>query len=112
MGRRQRRACLSRLVMLLLHLLKWHYQPERRTPSWRYTIEEQRRQLTRLMRTTPSLGHQMFALLTASYPEARTKVSDETRLPVHPGDMPWTIEQILDRNFWPEKSELKLLNGV
>ena len=104
MSRRQRRACLSRLIVLLLHLLKWHYQPERRTPSWRYTIEEQRRQLTRLMRTTPSLGPPMFTLLTASYPEARTKVSDETRLPVttFPEACPWTIEQILDRNFWPD----------
>jgi hypothetical protein len=103
-SRRQRRACLSRLIVLLLHLLKWHYQPERRTPSWRYTIEDQRRQLTRLMRTTPSLGPQMSALLTASYPEARTRVSEETRLPVttFPERCPWTIEQILDRNFWPE----------
>jgi hypothetical protein len=103
-SRRQRRACLSRLIMLLLHLLKWQYQPERRTPSWRRTIGEQRRQLTRLWRTTPSLGPQLFALLTASYPEARTKVSDETRLPVttFPETCPWTIEQILDRNFWPE----------
>jgi hypothetical protein len=46
----------------------------------------------------------MFTLLTASYPEARTKVSEETRLPVttYPERCPWTIEQILDRNFWPE----------
>jgi Domain of unknown function DUF29 len=103
-SRRQRRACLSRLTLLLLHLLKWHYQPERQTPSWRRTIGEQRRQLTRLLRTAPSLGPQMPALLTASYPEARTKVSDETRLPVttFPEICSWTTAQILDRDFWPE----------
>jgi hypothetical protein len=46
----------------------------------------------------------MFALLTASDPEARIQVSDETRLPVtiFPETYPWTIAQILDRDFWPE----------
>jgi hypothetical protein len=46
----------------------------------------------------------MFALLTASYPEARIQVSDETRLPVttFPETCPWKIAQILARDFWPE----------
>jgi hypothetical protein len=89
--------------MLLLHLLKWHSQPEQRTPSWRYTIEDQRRQLIRLMHTTPSLGPPMFTLPTASSPEARTRVSEETRLPVttFPERCPWTMAPRLDRHFWP-----------
>ena len=45
MGKRQNRDLASRLTVLVMHLLKWGYQPARRSPSWRQTIQEQRRQL-------------------------------------------------------------------
>ncbi len=55
LGRGQRRELVDRLAVLLLHLLKWSHQPERRGKSWRLTVEEQRRQLARHLRDNPSL---------------------------------------------------------
>ena len=48
MANRERREVKNRLVVLLAHLLKWEYQPEKRTGSWRATVLEQRQQLADL----------------------------------------------------------------
>jgi hypothetical protein len=55
MGASERRELYSRLKVLLVHLLKWRYQPERRSDSWGYTIDEQRDQILYLLRQSPSL---------------------------------------------------------
>jgi len=49
MGRSEKRELVSRLVVLLLHLLKWQYQPARRGRSWQVTIENTRDELDRHM---------------------------------------------------------------
>jgi len=87
-----------------MHLLKWGYQYERRSPSWQRTIREQRRQLTRLLITHPSLRTRLLVLLVESYLQARTRALDETGLPTTalPQSCPWTVTQILDAEFWPE----------
>lgn len=81
MGRRQQHTLESRLEVLMMHLLKWRYQPTWQTPSWRRTIREQRRQLVRLVRRRPSLRPRIPPLVTENYPRARTKALDETGLP-------------------------------
>jgi hypothetical protein len=43
LGKQQRQELRNRLGVLLGHLLKWHYQPEGLSKSWRATIREQRR---------------------------------------------------------------------
>lgn len=43
------------MAVLLMHLLKWQYQPDRRSKSWERTIKEQRRQIHRELKATPSL---------------------------------------------------------
>ena len=55
MGRNNRREVFGRLKVLLMHLLKWQYQPEKRTNSWINTIDEQREQLELILRDSPSL---------------------------------------------------------
>src|ERR1700685_1873301 len=45
MGKTEKRELVSRLTVLLLHLLKWRFQPELRSPSWRLSVEEQRLQV-------------------------------------------------------------------
>ena len=104
MGKRQNRELASRLTVLVMHLLKWSYQPARRSSSWRRTIYEQRRQLARLLTAHPGLRPQLSMLLAGSYPQARAKALDETGLPVTalPQNCPWTVTQILDDEFWPE----------
>lgn len=41
MGRSEKRELFSRLVILMMHLLKWQYQPMRRGHSWQATIKIQ-----------------------------------------------------------------------
>ncbi len=79
MAKRDRREVFSRLVVLLAHLLKWEYQPERRSGSWRGTIREQRRELRQLLESGTLRNHAEAVLLDA-YAEARRQAADETEL--------------------------------
>jgi hypothetical protein len=106
LGKRDRRELEHRLEILVMHLLKWSYQPERRDRSrgWRSTIREQRRRLARLLQDSPSLRSEVPALLDDGYPHARGKALDETSLAPEtlPSTCPWTATQVLDDAFWPE----------
>jgi hypothetical protein len=106
LGKRDRRELERRLEVLVMHLLKWHYQPERRerSRSWRSVIREQRRRLARLLQDNPSLRSEVPALLDDGYPHARGKALDETSIPPEtlPPSCPWTAAQVLDDAFWPE----------
>jgi hypothetical protein len=103
LSRRERQAVRSRLVVLVAHLLKWHYQPAWRTPSWRYTIREQRLAITDLLTESLSLRPEASKLLAMAYPRARLRAARETRLPdaTFPETCPWTGDQVLDADFWP-----------
>ena len=105
LGRRDKRELGSRLQVLLAHLLKWRYQPERRedSHSWYDTIVEQREQIADLLADSPSLQPQVPDLLSLRYVRARRRALRETGLSetVVPQMCPWTIEQVLDEAFWP-----------
>jgi hypothetical protein len=102
LGKRDRRELASRLQVLVMHLLQWQYQPEHHSGSWRRTIGEQRDQLHLLLEDSPSLRPQVPALLARRYPYARDKALEETGLFTLPETCPFTPEQVLDVNFWPE----------
>jgi len=104
MGASERRELYSRLKVLLVHLLKWRYQPERQSDSWGYTIDEQRDQLIYLLRQSPSLKPTVPAVLEEAYPTARRFAARETRLPpaTFPERSPFTVDQILDPDYWPD----------
>src|SRR5579872_5517180 len=59
MGKSEKRELISRLAILLSHLLKWKCQPERRSRSWKLTIKEQRFELIDLLAESPSLKHEI-----------------------------------------------------
>jgi hypothetical protein len=94
----------SRFGILLLHLLKWQLQPELRTPSWRSTIREQRKQLRVVIEDSPSLGRILRVELPALYKSAIMDAIEETGLSHDrfPTVCPYTAEQILDGEFFPE----------
>ena len=106
LGKSQQHALESRLEKLVLHLLKWHYQPEKRLrgQSWQRTILEQRRRIDRLLQQNPSLRPTLPALIEDSYAYIRKRTSLETRLPLtmFPDTCPWGVSQILDDDFWPD----------
>jgi hypothetical protein len=105
LGKSQRRELEHRLEVLLTHLLKWRYQPERRddSHSWSDTIFEQRNQLRRLLRDNPSLRPHIAVLLPDIYRDAVRRAAGVTRLlaSVFPSTCPWTIANILEADFWP-----------
>ncbi|BCX17082.1 MAG: hypothetical protein KatS3mg117_0764 [Geminicoccaceae bacterium] len=90
--------------VLLLHLLKWKYQPEGRSGSWRGSIVEQRRRALRLIRRNPGMKPKRQRLFAEAYEDARLQAAAETGLPLEtlPETAPFTLEQALDEAFWPE----------
>lgn len=70
----------SRLEVLLTHLLKWNYQPARRGNSWRYTIQEQRSKLKRILKRNPSLKRHIPEALADAYEAAMLRAARETVL--------------------------------
>jgi len=89
---------------LLAHLLKWQYQPTYRGPSWEVTISNQRSALSRHMKDNPSLKPKVPEAIEDAYPDARRTAYAETGLPedTFSAVCPWTFEQMMDTNFWPE----------
>jgi hypothetical protein len=94
----------SRLHVLLIHLLKWQAQPTRRKAGWRGSIVEQRARIARVMRQNPSLAGYPKRMLAEEYKTARIVAADETELPdeTFPRTCPFTIDQVLNDDFWPE----------
>ena len=104
LGRSERREIRSRLAVLLLHLLKWQFQPDARSNGWRGTLLEQRRRLQSALKDSPSLKGYPLEVLDEEYAPARLKAAGETGLPVEalPETCPYTVEQILDAAFLPD----------
>lgn len=104
MGRSQRNELKNRLRVLLMHLMKWHWQPEKRTPSWSGTIVEQRSAIEDLLETSPSLRTTvLLPSFLGAWGQARKQASVETGLPVTniPELCPWSLEDVL-ADWWPE----------
>jgi hypothetical protein len=104
LAKNQRRELRSRLTVLLMHLLKWRYQPELQSRSWRVTIDTQRDELDDLLNDSPSLKAELDDFIHTSYPRALRKASFETGIDTanFPRDCPWSGAQILATDFWPD----------
>ena len=104
MGRSDKREIRNRLEVLIMHLLKWQYQPEKQTVSWTSTINEQRRAIRRILKDSPSLKPYLRDNLNECYQEARKDAAKETKLLIliFPVDCPFSPEQILDSDYFPE----------
>jgi hypothetical protein len=104
MGASEKRELGHRLTLLLGHLLKWIYQPERRGNSWLATIEGQRLELADLLEDNPSLKYQLDQQFEKSYIKAVLFAVKETNLPksTFPQESPFTLKQVLDRHYLPE----------
>ena len=88
MGKSERRSLESRLEILLMHLLKWQVQKDRRSNSWRRTIKDQRRRLEKLLSENPSLKA-----------EANETGLDNENFPAN---CPYSVEQILNADYLPD----------
>ncbi len=94
----------SALRVLMLHLLKWDHQPERRSRSWTLSIQEHRRRAQRRLLRSPGLKSQLDDALTAAYEDARLEAAGETGLPMRlfPATRPFDYAEIMERSIvWP-----------
>lgn len=104
MGRSQKRELKSRTVVLIMHLLKWKYQPNKRTNSWLLTIGEQRRELIFLLEDSPSLKPLFEKEIDGYYHYAQKETARETNLSstTFPNQCPFTPAEILDSEYFSE----------
>jgi hypothetical protein len=107
MAKRDRRELISRLMILIAHLLKWEFQPEQRSGSWRGSIREQRIKIAQQLEDSPSLKNQIPTGISKAYPNALALAVDETGFAetTFPTTCPYSIEQLLDSNFYPNISQ-------
>lgn len=104
LGRSEESEIESRLNVLLLHLLKWRFQPGQHSNSWKATLLEQRRRIARRIKQSPSLRDHPASVLDEEYELARLAAAGETGLALEtfPAICPFSIEQILDPGFHPD----------
>jgi hypothetical protein len=107
MGRRERNELVSRLIILIAHLLKWQYQPAHRTASWDGSIVEQRVQISREMRLSPSLKAFLSQAIQDAYPDAVHIATQQTGIAAtsFPALCPYGEREILDEAYWPNAAQ-------
>jgi hypothetical protein len=105
MSRRERDALFSNLKIALLHLLKYRYQPAKRSNSWRSSLREHRQRILRAFKNSPSLKPYFTKILADCYQEARELAADETGLLLveFPEKCPFSPEEILDVEYLPDR---------
>ena len=103
MGNRHADEIESRLEILLMHLLKWKYQPNLQSRSWQLTIKEQRLAINRRLKKMPSLKSKLPEIFEESYTPSLLHAEQEAGLDesTFPTQSPWTIEQVLNAEFYP-----------
>ncbi len=104
MGKSERRAIESYIKVIIVHLLKWRYQPERRGASWELSIANARDAISRRLEDSPSLRSRLPEMVSSRYPNARRHTALETGLLLGdlPDTCPFTIGELLDEGYLGE----------
>jgi hypothetical protein len=104
MGRSERRSLESNLIVVLLYLLKWQYQPEYRSGSWAGSIIEHRRRIKKAIKESPSLKPYLEEIFSESYLEAVKQAKAETGLPslTFPQQCPYKLTQVINDDYLPD----------
>ena len=105
MGRSEKRELESRMIILVMHLLKWTFQPNYQSRSWANTINEQRRRIGRVIKDSPSLKNSLndTEWFNDIWQSALYQAVSETGLDIKifPEQPIWTTQQILVDDFFP-----------
>jgi len=73
-----------------------------RSNAWRAAIVKARSRVVKLIKDSPTLRPYPAAVIDDAYADALRIAEAETGLANLPRACPWTIEQVLDHEFWPE----------
>jgi len=94
LSRSDKREILSRMIVLLAHLLKWKFQPDGRSRSWAASVAQARWKIAELVAESPSLRGHPAQVLEKAYAQARKEAQIETGLDL-PAVCPWTVDEAL-----------------
>ena len=113
LGKSEKRALESNLMVLLAHLLKLKIQcevPDTMTGSWYDSVNEHRQRVQKSLQDLPSLKSHLATAISSAYPDARRlaiKQSKKAKFGVrlslesdYPNACPFSVEQILDDDFY------------
>ena len=105
-GKSEQRELASRMAVLLAHILKWKFQPQKRSVSWTLTIKEQRRLLVRRVQKTPSLSPMLSdpEWVDEIWVDAKALAEKETGLDMstYPEICPWSMVDVLTPDWLPD----------
>lgn len=103
LGRSERNQLVPSLRLIYQHLLKWQYQPEKRSKSWINTIDRERDNVNDYIEDMPSLKRLLDdpEAIVKAYSRGRRDAMKETGINNLPRECPFTIEQVLDSNYLP-----------
>jgi hypothetical protein len=97
---------VSRLAVLLAHLLKWQFQPGRRSKSWSITIRTQRKEVKYLLQDAPSMRRRFDDDEWGDrvWSKARSQAEAETGIDfdLFPEVCPWPMATVLEEDFLPD----------
>jgi Domain of unknown function DUF29 len=104
LGKSERRSIVSQLTRLLLHLLKWQYQPQRRSDSWLDSITDARTQIGLAIEDSPSLRNYPAEQLEESYQRACRQAAKQigTEISVFPNPCPYSLALVLAEDWFPD----------
>ncbi len=104
LGKSERRGIASQLARLLLHLLKWQYQPQRRSDSWLDSITDARTQIELAIEDSPSLKSYSAEQLEKSYQRARRQAAKQTSIEISmfPETCPYSLALVLAEDWLPD----------
>lgn len=92
------------LEIILMYLLKWKYQPETWSNSWRIIIDNSRKKIYQCLLRSPSLQQYFHDVLDECYKHARKMIAieTETSLETFPENNPFAKDEIMDQTFLPD----------
>ena len=102
-GKSEQRELASRMAVLIAHILKWQFQPEKRSISWTLTIKEQRRLLVRRIQKTPSLAPMLTdpEWIDEIWVDAKSIAEKETGHSAFPENCVWSFTDLLSEDWLP-----------
>jgi len=104
MGRSERRSLKSNLIVILVHLLKWQFQPEKRSGSWEGSIIEHRRRVKEALDDSPSLKSYLENIFAECYAQAVKQAKAETSLSMEsfPLICPYQLPEVINDEYLPQ----------
>ncbi|MBD2412635.1 hypothetical protein FACHB389_11165 [Nostoc calcicola FACHB-389] len=104
MGRSERGSLKSNLIVILVHLLKWQFQPDNRSGSWEGSIIEHRRRVKEALDDSPSLKSYLESIFVECYTQAVKQAKAETGLSVEsfPVNCPYQLPEVTNDEFLPQ----------